>query len=409
MDFLGTLVSPRARLGEASASLKISMIDPSTLDASSTPPALYTLIKSKGFVVWNESTVQALARKYFSMAPHELTPAEQAWLLKASPSYAASGQPKFVWFGTCPMGATLDESGQPVCGASFKDGVLEVAPEPGTDPCSIDSLPISIKGEVTPAQLEVAKRIAPPGATVCFRYFGGNPSVTSDEMGRARATILAYDDLMKTVEQVENQRRLSGRTYSTAQQNAITHARAVLTEYSQPVEKARPELFKGSQNRTLRAIRQGAKFGALPVLAYVAIIAFAVATVTVAYTILAATETAERIFQAKAGIVESMRPVIEELSKCAADPSRTDAQREACIQQMKALNTMLENLNPPSLLGKTDLGEVAKWSAIGLGILGGIYLFGPAIRGASKATEQSLRISEQRSRARRKLIADISG
>ena len=410
MDVLGTLVSPRPRFGEASASVKIAMIDPATLDPATTPPALYTLIKGGGFATWDPAAVRALARRYFTVVSHEVTPVERAWLTQRSPGYAAADSPRLVWFVTCPMGATLDASGQPVCGASFKEGVIEVAPEPGTDPCSVASLPVSIKGEVTSGQLEMSKRIAPPGATVCFRYFGGNPSITSAEADRARATIRAYDDLMTTVEQAENQRRLSGRTYSPEQQNAITFARAVLAEYSQPVEKARPDLFRGSQNRTLRAIRQGAKFGvAIPVIAYVTLIAFAAATALAAYALLSATETAEKIFQAKAGVVESFRPVVEELSKCAADTSRTDAQRQSCIDQMKALNTMLENMDPPGPLGKTDLGAVAKWGAIGLGVAGVIYLFGPAVRGASKATGEAFAVSGERSRARRKLLADIAG
>lgn len=408
MDFLGTLVSSRARLGEAPASVKIAMIDASTLDASSTPPSLFALIKSNGFVVWDEATVSALARKYFSMVSRELTPAEQAWLSKASPSYASAGQPRLVWYGNCPTGAALDESGQPVCGSTLKEGILEVAPEPGTDPCTVASLPVSVKGEVTLAQLETAKRIAPPGATVCFRYFGGNPSVTPSESDQARTAIRMYDDLLSTVEQVENQRRVSGRTYSTDQQNALTYARIVLAEYSQPVEKARPDLFRGSQNRTLRAVQRGAKFGALPVVAVVAI-ALAVATIAAAVGVLALTSTAEKIFQAKAGIVESMKPIIDELSKCAADPSRTDAQRQACIQQLQGLTTLVQSMDPPGPLGKTDLGEVAKWSAIGLGVIGALYLFGPAVRGASKATGEAFEVSGQRSRARRKLIADIAG
>ena len=220
MDFLGTLVTPsrRTRYGaEAGAPAGILIIDPKTnpLPLATTPPAIYALINGGGFVVWDQSTAGELARRGFSVSTHDVLPAEAAWLTANSQSWVAQGRPMLVWFLICPGAVTLDAQGLPVCGGLGIPGVSEVAPKPGTDACSVASLPESIEGEVTTAQLEAAKRLAPPGTTVCFRYFAGNPGKpTPAQESASRTTIQNYDRLSQSVEQMSAQRQRTGRPLS---------------------------------------------------------------------------------------------------------------------------------------------------------------------------------------------------
>ena len=59
--------------------------------------------------------------------------------------------------------------------------------------------------------------------------------------------------------------------------------------------------------------------------------------------------------------------------------------------------------------GTTDWAQLAKYGVIGVGIVAGVYLVGPAIRAASTSTAASIRVGEQKSRARQRMIRDISG
>ena len=414
MDFLGTLVTPPARRASYGAQAGLLNVDPATLDATTTPPAIYALLKNEGFVLWERATVSELARRGYSTLQYEVTPADATWLASNAKGWVDAGKPGLVYFATCPGGGTFDAQGLPVCGGPQIPGIIEVAPKPGSNPCSIESLPESIDGEVRAGQLEAAKRLAPPGATVCFRYFGGTPTVSDAQKVRARDTILAYDSLLRTVDQTETQRKMSGRAFTPGQQNAINAARSFLATYAQPVEKARPFLFpSGSPNRH-RPVRGAARaqFGLGPgmILLAVVLIVIAIASVPLAMAWLAESKMLEQANQQRKDIFDAMLPAIQELTACAQDPNRTQVQRQSCVDQLKNLSELAGNVVPDPGGGdpKTDWAQLAKYGVIGVGIVAGVYLVGPAVRAASTSTAASLAVGEQRSIQRRKMVREMS-
>jgi hypothetical protein len=115
--------------------------------------------------------------------------------------------------------------------------------------------------------------------------------------------------------------------------------------------------------------------------------------------------------QAQIDLNNAMQPRIDELMACIKDPARTQAQRQSCNQALRSLSDLTGKMDPDKDLsaGQQNWSEVAKWGTIGLGVLAGVYLLGPAIRGASTATGESFRVSEEKSRVRRKLLSDIAG
>lgn len=408
MDFLGTLLSPRARLGEDAPPLALTAVNPDKLDASTTPPALYALIKGGGWAVWDKATASALAQRSFSVFEHEVTPPEATWLARYT-GWAQMGSPPLIWFATCPTGARVDSAGLPVCGLALPPGAQEIPPRPGSDRCSVNSIPEVAEGSIRPGELEAARRLAPPGTTMCYRYFGGNPEVTDAQVNSARETVRVYDRLLRSVEQVEAHRSIYGGQFTPAQQNALTFARVWLASNAQPVEKARSYLFSGTKNQ-----RRASRFGIGPLMAWVGItvaVAMAVASVSVAVSVLSNNEVRKKGIEAQVALNEAMQPRIDELVACAQDASRSEAQRRSCVQALRALGPITANLDPDkdaSITSPTDWGAVAKWGAVGLGIAGAVYLVGPALRGASKATGEAFRVSEQKSRTRRKIIEDIA-
>ena len=414
MDFLGTLVTPsrRTRYGaEAGAPAGILIIDPKTnpLPLATTPPAIYTLINGGGFVVWDQSTAGELARRGFSVSTHDVLPAEAAWLTANSQSWVAQGRPMLVWFLICPGAVTLDAQGLPVCGGLGIPGVSEVAPKPGTDACSVASLPESIEGEVTTAQLEAAKRLAPPGTTVCFRYFAGNPGKpTPAQESASRTTIQNYDRLSQSVEQMSAQRQRAGRPLSPSETTAIANARVVLATYAQPVEKARPYVMPaGSRNaRRLHGARAGSR-NPLIVYALVALAVIAV-SVAVAIAVTASEKTNTEIIAAQEKVNEAVLPMIDELTKCAADPARTDAQRQSCVDALNAMPALVDKMKP-TLPSNEWMGDAVKYGVIGVGIIAAVYLIGPAVRAASTSTAASLGVAQQKNLQRRKLVSELSG
>jgi hypothetical protein len=412
MSLLGALVSPTRRTSFGEAPLGLLVVDVKSLDPNM-PPSFYTVLKNGGSVIWNEPTVQVLAQRYFSVASHDVTPAEAAWLEQNAPTWVAGGRPKILWFATCPTGATVDANGQPVCGNALPVGVQEIPPRPGTNPCSRDSIPEAASGIVRPGDLERMEQIKPPGSTMCFRYFGGNPEVSDAQMDSARETIRVYDRLLRSVESVERNRQQYGGDFTVAQKNALSASRAWIATNTQAVEKSRPYLFSGSGNlRTPRVART--RFGVEPLTAAV-VIAVVIGAVFVTWkasaAYLADAEIRKMGIQLQADLNASMQPRIDELMACIKDPARTQAQRQSCNQALRSLSDLTGNMDPDKDAGgnQQNWGEVAKWGTIGLGVLAGVYLLGPAIRGASKATGESFRASEQKMRARRRLISDISG
>jgi len=412
MDFLGTLVpSSRTRYGaEAGAPAGILIIDPKTnpLPLATTPPAIYALLNAGGFVVWDQSTAGELARRGFTPNTHDVLPAEAAWLTANSQSWVAQGRPMLVWFLICPGAVTLDAQGLPVCGGLGIPGVSEVAPKPGTDACSIASLPESIEGEVTTAQLESAKRLAPPGTTVCFRYFAGNTGKpTPAQESASRTTIQNYDRLLQSVEQMSAQRQRAGRPLSPSETTAIANARVVLATYAQPVEKARPYVMPAGSPNARRA--RAVQFGIAPMVVY-ALVALAVIAVSVAVAIAvtASEKTNAEIIAAQEKVNEAVLPMIDELTKCAADPARTDAQRQSCVDALNAMPALVDKMKP-TLPSNAWMGDAVKYGVIGVGIIAAVYLVGPAVRAASTSTAASLGVAQQKNLQRRKLVGELSG
>ena len=207
---------------------------------------------------------------------------------------------------------------------------------------------------------------------------------------------------------------MSGRAFTPGQQNAIIAARSFLATYAQPVEKARPFLFpSGSPNRH-RPVRGAARaqFGVAPaVLAAVVLIVLAVASVPLAMAWLANSKMLEQANQQRKDIFDAMLPAIQELTACAQDTNRTQAQRQSCVDQLKNLSELAGNVVPDPGGGdpKTDWAQFAKYGAIGLGVVATVYLVGPAVRAASTSTAASLGVGEQKSLQRRKMVRELSG
>jgi len=409
LDILGTLLRPsRSHAYIGAESVSILQIDPSTLDAAATPGALYVLIKQGGFVTWSANTVQALQARGFSIQSHDVSADERAWMDARTKGYGEAGRPGLVWFAACPMGATVDAEGLPMCGSSIP-GFLEVAARPGVNPCSVDSIPEELEGTIKPGAIEAVKRIAPNGATVCPRYFGGNPTVTGSNRASAQRTVAIYDSLTKKVAGVESQRLRSGRAYGAGQATAVANARMWLANVSQPVEVFRSS-FAGSGNRGSRARR--ARLGFEPISTATAIvyslicIAVIVASVSAAVSFLSDDKVQMAGIEAHRVLNEALGPTIKDLSACVADTSRTDAQRAACAESLKSLAPEL-GVDPD--VGPTDWGKVAMYGTIGVGVVAAVYLVGPAIRAASTSTAAALQVGEQKNVQRRKRLEEIGG
>ena len=405
MSILSQLVRASAFGADGPA---VAQVDTDTLDPSSTPVSLYVLLKSGGAIVWRPEVVEALRQRGFSIESHELLPDEARWLSAHSPNWSSQGSPALVWFASCPLTAGVDTDGLPTCGATLPSGASEIPPRPGVNPCSIESLPEEARGEIRAGPLETARSLAPAGATVCYRYFGGNPPISDALKASAAQTVRVYDQLLRSVEQVETQRRTSGRALSLAQQATVSQARAWLSTYSQPVQKARPYLFpEGSTNR--RPPKQQparARFGVEPTTVAI-IVVIAVATVALAIAWLGDSEVRAKGIAAQQELNRAMQPVISELSSCVTDPSRTDAQRQACVDQLHTLADLAPGMQPDAK-GGTDWGQIAKYAVIGTGIVAGVYLVGPAVRAASKATAASLDTRTVRTQERTRLLRGLS-
>lgn len=406
LDVLGTLFRPRPRVSMgAEVVVGILQIDPSNLDIVTTPGTLYILIKQGGFVLWRADAVQALQARGFSIQSHDVSADERAWLSARAKGYGQAGSPGLVWFAACPMGATVDAEGLPMCGSSIP-GLLEVAARPGVNPCSVDSIPEELEGTIKPGAIEAVKRIAPNGATVCPRYFGGNPTVTGSNRASAQRTVAIYDSLTKKVAGVESQRLRSGRAYEPGQATAVANARIWLANVSQPVEVFRSS-FAGSGNRGSPRARR-ARLGLVPISIVVSLISIAVIVASVAGCVAFLSDDKVQMagIEAHRALNEALAPTIKDLSACVADTSRTDAQRAACAESLKSLSPEL-GVEPDA--GPTDWGKVAMYGTIGVGVVAAVYFVGPAIRAASTSTAAALQVGEQKNVQRRKMLEEIGG
>jgi hypothetical protein len=118
----------------------------------------------------------------------------------------------------------------------------------------------------------------------------------------------------------------------------------------------------------------------------------------------------EQANQQRKDIFDAMLPAIQELTACAQDTNRTQVQRQSCVDQLKNLSELAGNVVPDPGGGdpKTDWAQLAKYGVIGVGIVAGVYLVGPAVRAASTSTAASLAVGEQRSIQRRKMVRELS-
>jgi hypothetical protein len=135
----------------------------------------------------------------------------------------------------------------------------------------------------------------------------------------------------------------------------------------------------------------------------------AIAVVAGAVAWLADAKVREQAIQLRRDMYESMLPMIQELTACAQDTNRTPAQRQSCVDQLKNLGDLAGNLAPDVGGGTTDWAQLAKYGVIGVGIVAGVYLVGPAVRAASTSTAASLGVGEQKSLQRRKMVRELSG
>lgn len=440
MSYLAALVSPRFG-AESSPAMALGKADIQAsspgLDAATVPPAIFVLLSQGGFVIWSPDVAKQLGLRGFSLLQHDLSADEASWMAAKSPSWASQGKSETVWFAACPTGASLDARRQPVCGQSLPKGVVEVAAKNG-DSCSVNGLPDAAEGEVSVVQLEAAKHIAPAGATVCFRYFGGNPVFSPEQraerIASARGVLATYDDLTRSVEQVESWRKIAGNPYTPAQATSVLNARAWLASMSQVVEKVRRTLPKaptqvpgsqapgskasdsrdsGSGNRPSRPplLRRGEPLpvsrppapyaqgsqgarGSRDALATVAPPAATASTVVIAIVALspaaaawacANPETGRVGLAARAELDRAMRPVIGAAASMLADAASSPAQRQAARATLRNLSTLLDasGVKPrdPGDTAPIPWGTVAVVGAVGVGVLAGVaYLVSPVVQ-----------------------------
>lgn len=405
------------------------------MDAATVPPSFFVLLSQGGFVIWSPDVAKQLGLRGFSLLQHDLSADEASWMAAKSPSWAAQGKPETVWFAACPTGAALDARKQPVCGQSLPKGIVEVAAKNG-DSCSVSGLPDAAEGEVSVVQLEAAKHIAPAGATVCFRYFGGNPVFSPEQraerIAAARQVLATYDDLTRLVEQVESWRKIAGNPYTPAQATSVLNARAWLASTSQVVEKVRrtlppapgkdaspprapgsqaPSRDSGSGNRPSRPplLRrgeplpvyrlpapyargsQGARGSraelvtAAPAPAATAsavIITIVALSPAVAAWACANPETGRAGLAARVELDRAMQPVIGAAASVLADAASSPAQRQAARATLRNLSTLV-GVKPrdPGDVAPIPWGTVAVVGSVGVGVLAGVaYLVSPVVQ-----------------------------
>ena len=403
-----------------------------SLDAATVPPTIFVLLSQGGFVLWSQDTAKQLGMRGFSLLQHDLSADEASWFAAKSPSWAAQGKPGTVWFAACPTGASLDANKQPICGQSLPKGIVEV-PAKGGDSCSVKGLPDAAEGEASPIQLQYAQRIAPPGATVCFRYFGGNPVFPEaqhlQQVNATRETLAVYDSLTRSVDQIESWRKIAGNPYTSAQATSILNARAWLASVSPIVMKARAvlpnaassissasgEAASGSGN--VRSFLR--RSGPLPVyrsnvrpqapyaygsratqdsassalaitgtpgtvVAAAVVIAIVALSPSVAIWACSQPQTQRAGFSAQADLAAAMNPVIQDAALILSNAASTPAQRQAARATLRNLSTLMAagmKTQDPGDKAPIPWGTIAVVGSVGLGVLAGVaYMVSPVVK-----------------------------
>lgn len=386
------LISPRRpRFGEEQKKVLLRPLSRQELLAA--PTSIGTLVMGGGVLVYDPLTATALSNAGFSINQHELTALEFDWLSKLDTSFAAWGTPKTVVFATCPFGTTVQD-GKVICARSIP-GMQEVAPRDGSNPCNVDSAPAQT---VSQAQLQGVKNTAPPGSSVCFRYFGTESKPGSEDAARAVAFVAKYDEVERKATQSEEYFKRTGRTPTNEQILAISNARGFLTQYKQPVEDVRKEYGGVSLAGVPRPAKRMARFGApwlIPMLVVVAIVAVSIAASVI---LCAQEESRQKAIDADNALNESMQPLVDKMVACVDNPNLTAEERSRCADTLKALTAYRGTADPSNEGNKTDWAALAKWGVIGVSVMAGAYLLGPAIKAASVSAAARFDIDAQRKR-----------
>ena len=387
------LISPRRpRFGEEPKKVLLRPLSKDELLAA--PSRIGTLVMGGGVLVYDPVTATALSNAGFSINEHDLSMPEIDFLKRADPvTYSAWGQPRTVVFATCPFGATV-EDGKAICAKNIP-GVQEVAPRDGTNPCNADSAPE--QSGITTAQLQGVKNIAPEGSSVCFRYFGSDGKPGSAEVAKAVQFVRQYDTIERKTVQAEEYFK-QGNQPTKEQALAVSNARAFLTKYKQPTEDVRKEYMGVSLGGVSRRSMRPARFGApwlIPVLVVVAIIAVSIAA---AVSICASQETERAAIEADNALNNAMQNNVDQFTACITDPNLTQEQRAECAKGLETLKEYRKNADPGGNDEKTDWAALAKWGVIGVSVVAGAYLLGPAIKAASVSAAARFDIDAQRKR-----------
>jgi hypothetical protein len=390
---LERLISPRRpRFGEEQKKVLLRPLSKQELLAA--PTSIGTLVMGGGVLVYDPLTATALSNAGFSINEHDLTAPEIDWLSKSdTASYAAWGNPRTVVFATCPFGSTVQD-GKVICARSIP-GMQEVAPREGSNPCSVDSAPAQT---VSQAQLQGVKNTAPTGSSVCFRYFGTDAKPGSEDAARAVAFVAKYDEVERKATQSEEYFKRTGRTPTNEQILAISNARGFLTQYKQPVEDVRKEYGGVSLAGVPRPAKRMARFGApwlIPMLVVVAIVAVSIAASVI---LCAQEESRQKAIDADNALNESMQPLVDKMVACVDNPNLTAEERDRCADTLKALTAYRGAADPSNDGNKTDWAALAKWGVIGVSVMAGAYLLGPAIKAASVSAAARFDIDAQRKR-----------
>lgn len=383
--------SHRPRFGEEKTVLLRSLTKQELLTA---PTSIGTLVMGGGVLVYDPVTATALSNAGFSINEHDLTIPEAEFLKTFDgKTYAAWGNPKTVVFASCPFGASVQD-GKAICAKNIP-GVQEVAPREGANPCNVDSAPE--QAGVTSAQLQGVKNIAPEGSSVCFRYFGTDTQPGNAEVSKAIQFVGKYDIIERKTSQAEEYFK-QGKRPTSEQALAVSNARAFLTKYKQPVEDVRKEYMGVALGGVARRVKRPARFGApwlIPVLVVVAIVAISIAA---AVSICAAQETERAAIEADNALNNAMQNNVDQLVACTSDPNLTQEQRQTCAKGLETLAEYRKNADAGGKDDKTDWAALAKWGVIGVSVVAGAYLLGPAIKAASVSAAARFDIDAQRKR-----------
>jgi len=384
MDILGALAPRgpidwkarrRIRLAPRRRGRVFGAVSLSTIDADSTDLSdrLYRLFDSGGAVVVNEETAKGMASRGFTMQETVLTAEEKQQLASRLPEIVDA---PVVWLARCsePEGVNLG-----YCG--FPPGIVEV------------NASEAIKsGEITAQDMAAATAWVPKSSIEGIRVFGSSLSAYSPEQfSRAIEAVNHYDEIARTVLDVEGRAEQSGIPLTSEQQAVVARSRAYLAQNAQPVMKFRKR-FPQYVGPSLVKVQQES-MGAVVVtttMVYVAIAAVMVVSIVGAVCYLAS--LGERKFDKWAELKEIHQAQAQQLVDCASDPTLTREQRWACRSAMREHR---KTDPPPPTDPLESLAQAIQGLAPVLAIGVGAYFFGPIVVEAVKGGSEAMKARRQ--------------